>query len=335
MKKTNIRSKSSNRKRYLKYFAIALSIIFVISGALLLLEMWESRQGFFPAEEIKQETFRYNGREYVLKDNVETFLVMGLDKFEGTSTSDSYNNDKQADFLMLLVFDNDLKKISAVHINRDTMTKVNVLGVAGNKVDTLVKQIALAHTYGNGRDVSCRNTADAVSEYLLGTKVNHYVSLTMDSVAIFNDAVGGVEVTVLDDFKGIDDTLVKGEKVKLTGDHVLNYVRTRYGLEDSTNSTRMQRQQQYLSALYEKTQLCLKEDDQFLVDASIKMADYIVSDRSITQLQELGKKMSEYEFSGIINIEGESVVGEEFMEFYADEDSVKKIVTDLFYEPKD
>ena len=336
MKKTNIRSKRGSRKRFLKYLAIALSIIFVISGALLLLEMWETRQGLFPAGEIiEEDTLKYNGQEYVLKENIETFLVIGLDKFEGTSSGDSYNNDKQADFLMLLVFDNNTKKTTAIHINRDTMAKVNILGVAGNKVDTVVKQIALAHTYGNGRDVSCRNTADAISEHLLGIKVNHYASLTMDAVSVFNDSVGGVEIRVLDDFTGIDDTLVKGEKVNLMGEHVLNYVRTRYGLEDSTNSTRMQRQQQYLRALYEKTQLCMKEDDQFIVETSIKMSDYIVSDRSVTQLQELGKKMNSYEFTGILNIEGESVVGEKFMEFYANEDSLKKIVIDLFYKLKD
>ena len=122
----------------------------------------------------------------MLKSDVETFLVMGLDKASGTASSDSYNNDKQADFLMLLVFDNATKKCSAIHINRDTMAEVDILGVAGEKIDTVKKQIALAHTYGNGKNVSCQNTADAVSRLLHDVKVNHYISLALDSVAIFN-----------------------------------------------------------------------------------------------------------------------------------------------------
>ena len=75
----------------------------------------------------------------------------------------------------------------------------------------------------------------------------------MDAVPVFNDLVGGVEIEVLDDFTGIDDTLVKGKTVTLMDEHALHYVRTRKDLEDSSNSTRMKRQQQYINALYEKT----------------------------------------------------------------------------------
>lgn len=330
-----MRKTQEDKRKVFRYAAIALLFVFLLSAALLLLDVWEKRQGRFRSLDTEGTAVEYNGTEYVLKDNVETFLVMGLDKFEESATSDSYNNDKQADFLMLLVFDNSSKKCTAVHINRDTMANMNILGVAGQKVDTVTKQIALAHTYGNGKEVSCRNTADAVSELLLGIKVDHYLSLTMDSVPTLNDLVGGVEVSVLDDFTGIDDTLVKGETVSLLGEHALNYVRTRYGLEDSSNSTRMERQRQYLKALYTKTQQCIENDDEFIVDASLKMADYIVSDRSVTQLQELTRKFSAYEFVEICTIEGESVVGEEFIEFYPDEDSIEKIVIDLFYKPKD
>ncbi len=326
--------KSDNKKKYLKYGIIALSIVFLISVALILIDVWEKNLGLFPGQDMEDEKLTYNGEDFVLRDNIETFLVMGLDKNEGTAVVDSYNNDQQADFLMLFVFDNEAKTTSVIHVNRDTMADVNVLGVAGNRVGVVKKQIALAHTYGNGRDVSCRNTADAVSELLLGVKVNHYISLSMDSVAVINDLVGGVEVTVLDDFTGIDDTLIKGEEVKLVGDQALVYIRTRYGLEDSTNSTRMIRQRQYVNALYEKFVGCIEADESFVVEATLEMSDYIISDRSVTQLQELARKFSEYEFLGIESIEGESVIGDEFMEFYADENSILDVVVKNFYEPK-
>ena len=329
MRKTKI-----GKKKIFRYATIALLIVFLLSAALLLLKIWEVQQGRFPVLDTKQATLKYNGTEYELKNNIDTFLVMGLDKYEDSATVDSYNNDQQADFLMLYVFDNNEKKFYSIHINRDTMTDVNVLGVAGNKIDTVTKQIALAHTYGNGRDVSCRNTANAVSNLLLGVKIDHYISFTMDSVAAFNDLVGGVEVTVLNDFTGIDETLVEGETVTLNGEQAFHYVRTRYGLEDSSNSTRMGRQQQYLKALYNKTQQCIKDDDNFIVDASLKMSDYIVSDRSVTQLQDIAKKFSEYEFAEISTIEGESKLGEKFMEFYPDEDSITETVIELFYKEK-
>jgi LCP family protein required for cell wall assembly len=302
---------------------------------LLVVKLWEDNQGIFDGQSDQGNHFiEHNGTEYVLKDNIETFLVMGLDKFEGASSGDSYNNDKQADFIMLFVFDNDAKTCSAIHINRDTMANVNVLGLNGNKISSVKQQIALSHTYGNGRDVSCRNTADAVSELLLGIRVNHYISLTLDSVATFNDLVGGVEVTVLEDFTSIDAALVKGETVTLQGEQALTYVRTRYCVGDSTNGNRIERQNQYINALYAKTQQKMNEDANFAVEASVKMAEFIISDRSATQLQELAKKFNEYEFLGISTMEGENRMGEKFIEFYPDETALKALVIEKFYQEK-
>lgn len=326
--------KRNDKRKLMRGLAVALLAVFLLTGAFLLLELWEKRQSIFPEQKTENTVYEYNGVEYVKNEDVESFLILGLDKFEDAINNDSYNNDQRADFLMLLVFDNSEKKFTAVHLNRDTMVNMNVLGVAGQKIGTVNKQLALAHTYGNGRDVSCRNTADAVSELLNGVKVNHYLSITMDAVPIMNDLLGGVEVTVLDDFSGIDDTLIKGETVTLHGDHALTYVRERYGLEDSSNSTRMVRQRQYMTAVYDKAMLKIENDDNFVIEASSKLADYIVSDRSVNQLQEIAKKLSQYKFTEIETLEGESVVKDGLMEFRPDADSIDKIVFELFYKKK-
>ena len=326
--------KRNDKRKLMRGLAVALLAVFLLTGAFLLLELWEKRQSIFPEQKTENTVYEYNGVEYVKNEDVESFLILGLDKFEDAINNDSYNNDQRADFLMLLVFDNSEKKFTAVHLNRDTMVNMNVLGVAGQKIGTVNKQLALAHTYGNGRDVSCRNTADAVSELLNGVKVNHYLSITMDAVPILNDLLGGVEVTVLDDFSGIDDTLMKGETVTLHGDHALTYVRERYGLEDSSNSTRMVRQRQYMTAVYDKAMLKIENDDNFVIEASSKLADYIVSDRSVNQLQEIAKKLSQYKFTEIETLEGESVVKDGLMEFRPDADSIDKIVFELFYKKK-
>lgn len=326
--------KRNDKRKLMRGLAVALLAVFLLTGAFLLLELWEKCQSIFPEQKTENTVYEYNGVEYVKNEDVESFLILGLDKFEDAINNDSYNNDQRADFLMLLVFDNSEKKFTAVHLNRDTMVNMNVLGVAGQKIGTVNKQLALAHTYGNGRDVSCRNTADAVSELLNGVKVNHYLSITMDAVPILNDLLGGVEVTVLDDFSGIDDTLIKGETVTLHGDHALTYVRERYGLEDSSNSTRMVRQRQYMTAVYDKAMLEIENDDNFVIEASSKLADYIVSDRSVNQLQEIAKKLSQYKFTEIETLEGESVVKDGLMEFRPDADSIDKIVFELFYKKK-
>lgn len=327
--------KTTNNK--LKYIVIALVIIFLVSTAFLLLEVWENRQGKYPISSTEDGVLEYNGKEYVLRDNIETFLVLGLDKYEGADSSVSHESGVQTDFLMLFVFDNEAKQCTAIHINRDTMTRVNKLAVGGSTIaEIYTKQIALAYNYANADNdkIKCRNTKDSVEYLLKGIKVDHYLSLTMDAVLASCDLVGGVEVTVLDDFTGIDETLVKGEKVTLTGEQALRYVRTRYGLEDSTNSTRMARQQQYINALYDKIESLLEVDDAFLLKLVETMDDYVVYDSSDQRMMQLAEKFKDYEFMGTREIDGESKVVDEFMEFYPNEDSIFDVVIDLFYWPK-
>lgn len=320
----------------LKVIAVLLAMIILVCGILFAINLWETRnRKEFDREATSNfdSVIEYEGRKYNLNENVETLLVIGLDKFEIENT-ESYSNDMQADFLMLLVVDNENKTFTGLHINRDTVTEVDVLGVAGDKIDVNEQQIALAHTYGNGKEVSCRNTAVAVSN-LLNVEIDHYVSVTMDAVEVFNDYVGGVELTVLDDFSGIDDSLVKGKTVTLKGDHALNYVRGRQGLDDTTNNRRMVRQRQYIEALYQKALLCMEDDDSFVLNAASKLSSYIVSDCSANRLQTIAEKLAEYEFNGIQDMKGESVAGEKFMEFYPDAKALKETIVGLFYVPKD
>ena len=335
-----MREARSSKRKYLQVVAVILLIVFLLSAVLLFVNLWErfGTRSSFQGEVVGPPTLTYNGEEYILKDDedLEVILLLGLDKFEGDVVDEAADrNDKQSDFMMLLVIDDRNREFTAIHINRDTMAEMNKLGIGGKVVGTVNQQIALAHTYGKGDEVSCGNSVEAVQKLMYNIKIDHYISVTMDTVPVFNDLVGGVEVEVLDDFTGIDDTLVKGETVTLMGEHALNYVRTRYGLEDSSNETRMIRQRQYIRALYEKTLEKFESDENFIIDASTKIKDSLVTDRSITELQELFRKVSDYRFTEIRYMEGESVKGEQFIEFNPDEEALKKLVVEMFYSLKD
>ena len=80
----------------------------------------------------------------------------------------------------------------------------------------------------------------------------------------------------------------------------------------------MKRQQQYVGALYDKFEESVEADDELIVDITLAIADYMVSDRSVTQLQTLAEKFNDYEFLGIQAVEGESVRGDRYMEFSPD-----------------
>ena len=323
--------KQNTRRTVLKITAVALAAVLLISTVLFLLSLWERQYGQFTGDEqVMEKTLTYMGKEYVLRDGIETMLVLGLDTYE-IQQDENYQNNQQADFLLLLVMDNQNKTCKAIQINRDTMVDMYVLGVAGERVGTVNKQIALSHTYGNGREVSCRNTANAVSG-LLGVKVDHYLSVAMSAVPEYNDLVGGVTVEVLDDFTSIDKTMVLGETVTLTGEQALRYVRSRKGLDDPTNQQRMKRQKQYLHGLYASSRLCMEQQEDFVAKTALAMTDYLVSDCSGNKLESLLTRFTENELDNILTITGEAVEGEEFMEFYPEKESVQQIVVECFYQ---
>ena len=279
-----------------------------------------------------REITYYNGTAYAKREDLETVLLLGVDKFEG-ETPEGYLNNQQADFLLLLVMDKENETCTPIQLNRDTMTQIQILGVTGEPAGTFTGQLALAHTYGSGEEDSCENTVLAVENLLYGVGIDHYVSLTMDGVALLNDLVGGVTVEVLDDFSGIDDSLVQGETVTLQGQQALTYVRSRGGLEDSSNLHRMERQRQYLSALQQQLKAAVQQEDGFTLDALLQLNEYMVSDCTVDQLSDLGDSLAAYQVSDILTTPGDAQEGEVFMEFTVDEAALQQLVMDVFYEP--
>lgn len=265
------------------------------------------------------------------KKNLETILVMGLDKNEYPSDTRAYLNDMQGDFNLVLVLDKDTNICTPLLLNRDTMTEITRLGVFGDEVDTFTGQLALAHTYGSGGSDSCLNAKKAVSTLLEDTPIDHYMSFTMDSVPTVNDAIGGVTLTVLDDFEG-SDTLKKGETVTLKGEDALVYVRGRKGAGDQTNLSRMKRQEQYMSAMIDNLIASAKADPDFLTKLTFQLGDSFQTDYSVSQLQKLADTLINATIAPFRTIDGEAKLGEEFMEFYVNETDLKKTVQELFYQ---
>lgn len=330
--------------RVLKGTAAILAVVLVLLAGMLLLQRWENTQdapvsssGEVSSVEADapvdgREITYYNGTAYAKRENLETVLLLGVDKFEG-ETPEGYVNNQQTDFLLLLVMDKENETCTPIQLNRDTMTQIQILGVTGEPAGTFTGQLALAHTYGSGEEDSCENTVLAVSNLLYGMEIDHYVSLTMDGVALLNDLVGGVTVEVLDDFSGIDDSLVQGETVTLKGQQALTYVRSRGGLEDSSNLHRMERQRQYLAALQQQLKAAVQQEDGFTLDALLQLNEYMVSDCTVNQLSDLGDSLATYQVSDILTTPGDAQEGEEFMEFTVDEAALQQLVMDVFYEP--
>ncbi|MCD8207334.1 MAG: LCP family protein, partial [Bacteroidales bacterium] len=126
----------------------------------------------------------YDGAWYKKKPGLESYLIMGLDEYESTAEhyEDTYTNNEQADFLLLVLFDKDENDITALQLNRDTMAEMSRLNSADATYDTVEQQLALAYSYGSGGSDSCINEVNAVSTLLYGVTIDHYVAITMDAI---------------------------------------------------------------------------------------------------------------------------------------------------------
>lgn len=304
----------------------------------LSLDSWLSAPIKDAGQRVTVYTPRRDGEQVFMNDkwhvgrNLDTLLLIGVDDFGAMTGSNSYNNTSQADFLALFVRDQDTGEKAVIHINRDAMTNIPVLGLTGQKAGTIWGQLALSFNYGSGREDSCQNVVDAVSHLLFGVEIDHYLAVTMDAVPIMNDWVGGVEVEVKDDFTGIDDTLKLGSMVKLQGDRALTYVRTRRGLEDSSNIHRMERQRQYAQAWMAAAQPYLK-DAKAVAELVMSIDKYHFTNYTVEQFAQFGNMLTADD--GLISYElpGENVLGEVYMEYHVNDAALAGMVLELFYVP--
>lgn len=284
----------------------------------------------FPHSDSASGQIYYESEWYVLNDSIESILILGIDKMvDGPKDRQS---SEQADFLALVVINEDEKSYKILHLNRDTMTDIPQTDIFGEVYGYTKGQLALAHTYGSEDKVRCRNTINTVEKLLYDMNVDHYLSLTMDAVAILNDSIGGVTVQLMDDFTELDESFVKDEVVTLRGEQALAYVQARGSLEDNTNLHRMERQQQYIAALIEKLSGYNFENT---VDTMMEVNEYLVSDCTVDQLSRLIERLGSYTYKGTVSPEGEAVKGAEFMEYYVDDQALQALVVEMFYKLRD
>lgn len=273
----------------------------------------------------------YNGAWYQPAQDVESYLIMGVDRSGEATEGSALDGGGQADMLMVLVVNHQEKTYHVLQINRDTMTDVTVLGMQGDEIGTEKMQIAAAHSFGKGLEDSCENTVKAVSNFLYGVSMDGYAAIQMDAIPLINDWAGGVTVTIRDDFSQIDPSLVKGETVTLSGQQAYTFVRGRQHVGDSTNISRMARQVEYFNGLASQVRQLVEHDIASVAELYQTVTPYMVTDMGSGTVTKLAQRCKGYTNGGVVTLEGESKMGEKFMEFYATEDSVKQAVFSLFY----
>lgn len=327
--------------------ALAAAGILIISGRNSLRKQNPGAAPVLPAaaEEAETETpaasyewkegwVRYEDKIYEYNDHILTFLVMGIDKKTPVREARDATDGGQSDALFLVVVNPDLKDIKIIAVNRDTMVDIYMYGFEENNVTPVIKgQITLQHGFGDGLEQSCEAEVRAVSELFYGLPINGYAAVNMGAVSEMTDLVGGVDLTVMEDLTQVHSGWTQGASVSLAGEDAYDYVHYRDTTVFESARGRLERQKQFLAVLVNKAKAAAKKDITLPVRMYQQLAEYMVTDISVDEAVYLATQVLDYRFDveEIYTMEGTTIMGEKFEEFYPDYEALKDLMIQVFY----
>lgn len=277
---------------------------------------------------------KYEDAIYAYNEDIITFLIMGIDKNSDVKEVDEGTNGGQADALFLAVMNPHDHTIKVIGINRNTMTDIEIYNEEGAYVTTTKAQIAVQHGFGNGMEESCGYQVKAVKKLFYNLPLHGYAAINMSAIATINDAVGGVDVKVLEDLTRVDPSLVKDAQVHLLGKSAFWYVKARDTNTFGSADARLLRQKQYLGAFMDAAKQAAKKDITVAVDLYRAISAQMVTDITVDEVAYLAPLLVDYKFdeNSFYMLEGENVMGDTFEEFYVDEDALYEMILEIFYE---
>lgn len=318
-----------------------IAVLLVIFGILLwnssdngISGKTESKEASIPSQDIENSnTVYYNGQEYEYNKDLVNILFMGIDTQDPLVEQETAGTAGQADCIFIISLDQKAESAKLLQISRDTMTDVDIYDVTGNHYATMNIQLATQYAYSNGGKSGNWAMKKTISRFLYDLPIDGTVAMNMEGIRVMNDAVGGVTLTIPEDYTMIDPAFVQGAVVTLNGEQAERYVRYRDTNITGSNNGRMKRQIQYLPALISAIRQKAGENGNYYETFSNILEPYMVLDMSLDDINE----MAGYGFSteNIYTVPGEVRAGAEHDEFIVNENELHNLVINMFYKPVD
>lgn len=278
-----------------------------------------------------------NGVAYKYRDDVISILLMGIDYMSDESFWDSktVSNGGNADVMALVILNTKTFDFSILYIPRDTMADVIAMDAEGNYIDTVRTNISAAHSYGDGKALSCELTADAVSQLLYGVPVNRYIALDYDALYTLNTIIGGLTITFTEDYTNISSAYTKGNTVTMNSWQMRQFITYRNTYDVGGAYDRGVRNMAVLKALFDQCKEEIAADPTVALDFMSQLGSYLTTDLDLSEITFLARNIGKMSFNSdtIIKLPGESVMGEKYAEFCPDEQWLHDFVADSFCVP--
>ena len=148
-----------------------------------------------------------------------------------------------------------------------------------------------------------------------------------------NDAIGGVNVQALQDIELQGKNYLINESIHLTGDMARDYVQKR-NMTLNGSFERLERQKQYITNYFVNAKEVIKGDMTLPLTLYQNLNEKMCTDITTEDIAYLVPELlnMSMDFENISMIPGDIVQGEIFAEYIINEEKLKELVVNYFYE---
>ena len=185
-------------------------------------------------------------------------------------------------------------------------------------------QIAMQYSVGDSHERSCYLMKRAVSRALLELPIDSCCAVTMDGIKATVEHLGGIQLTIPEDWTDIDPDYTAGAVVTLDAAKTERLLRHRDLEAVGSNETRMERTGWFL------TQMAASLSSSELQELAVVLEPFVQSDLSAETMDALTSYTLRQE---LLHIPGTITPDDDgiFEEFHIDQAQLKQLLLSVFY----
>lgn len=331
-------AKRTGGRKPLRWLLLAALGLFLIGASLAAAFFSSGRWSLTFADERQDQELSlssqvvWEGATYERDPNVVPVLFIGTDQDTGR-TAPGYNG--QADALILMGIDTAEGDVTCISLSRNAKTQIEAFDPVTRESEGLQEDyLCLAYSYGGTDRHSGTLCCDAVSR-MLGVGVGAYLILDMSGVGALADALGGVELTAIEDVFKTD--IKQGQEVTLQGQSALEYVWQRDERDDYSAAGRLARQAQFARAFASQALAEAQSDPAALMELWDVVQEHSKTNLSTNELAFLLASVAANGASGTDGVEMLTIPGElqpvpgRMSQFITDEAAAQEMMLEVFY----
>ncbi len=269
---------------------------------------------------------------YAYDPDIVNILFLGVDKENGRLGE---NANGQSDAIMMISLNTRTNDVLCLAIPRETIATIYLRSRRTGELHPRQDYLCLQHGLGETDEESGTLACKAVSQLLYDVPIARFYTLNLSGVCELTDAIGGIQLTALYDVE--EAGISKGDHLTLTGENVLDYVRERDESNDETSSERLDRQQQFIAAFFQKAVEECKANPTKLLQLLDVAQHGSATNLTTSELLYLISVISEEDISEIeiLTLPGSLIEQPDAYAYYeCDQEATKRMILDRFCIPE-